>query len=584
MTTIAGARRFALSQLRPPPHLSLPEWLEQNLVLPETDNAVPGRLRLYKYQRGVAEAIIDPDVERVTMVKAVRVGFSTLVTGAIASYIANDPASIMLLLPTADDARDTVLSQIDPVFEASPALRGLIAEEIADDEPGRKRKGRKRRNTILNKRFAGGSLKVVAAKSPRNLRRHTVRVLIVDEADAMLSGIEGNPITLAERRTLTYRNRKIVVGSTPIFEDSSHVLRGYAASDRRVFEVPCPECRARTEILWSHIEWEPDRPETAAFRCPHCRSLVPEDRKPAMIAAGEWRATQPDVKNHAGFRLNALASTLPNASWGKLAKEFLDAKSDLSDLQVFTNTILAEGWKTPAMVSAGSLQSRAEPFSTNAIPREVLFITVGVDVQDDRLEVSICGWTRASECLVLQHDAIWGSFTDAETWNELADLLRGVWRHPFGGFLGVDAAVIDAGDGDHFDQVMNFCVPRLSRRVFPGKGMAGARPPFAMSKGKKVGNRLAIIGVDTIKSTIFDKLHHGRGIRFSDTLEEVYYEQLASERRVVRYSRGQPTRRFERVGRARAEALDALVYAHAARSSFKITFDHREVELSRARK
>jgi hypothetical protein len=34
----------------------------------------------------------------------------------------------------------------------------------------------------------------------------------------------------------------------------------------------------------------------------------------------------PDVAGHRGFRINALVSLLPNASWGQLAKEYLEAK------------------------------------------------------------------------------------------------------------------------------------------------------------------------------------------------------------------------------------------------------------------
>jgi len=105
------------------------------------------------------------------------------------------------------------------------------------------------RNTLLSRRFPGGSLKIVAAKAPRNLRRHTARVLIVDEADAMEAGVEGNPIRLGERRTLSFPNRKIIVGSTPIFEDVSPVIRAYAASDARVFEVPCASCGTFVEIM-----------------------------------------------------------------------------------------------------------------------------------------------------------------------------------------------------------------------------------------------------------------------------------------------------------------------------------------------
>ena len=100
-----------------------------------------------------------------------------------------------------------------------------------------------------------------------------------------------------------------------------------------------------------------------------------------------------------------------------------------------------------------------------------------------------------------------------------------------------------------------------------------------MSKGKRIGDKFAIVGVDAIKNVIFDRLQRAQGIRFSKSLEPVYYEQLASERRVVRYVRGQPTRRFERIGKARNETLDCLVYAFAARTPVKVRFDRREAEL-----
>ena len=44
---------------------------------------LPGRVRLWPYQREIADAISDPLIERVTLVKPVRVGFTTLLTGAI---------------------------------------------------------------------------------------------------------------------------------------------------------------------------------------------------------------------------------------------------------------------------------------------------------------------------------------------------------------------------------------------------------------------------------------------------------------------------------------------------------------------
>jgi phage terminase large subunit GpA-like protein len=561
-------RRNALAALTPPPRLSLFEWMEEHMRLPEGVSATPGRVRLWPYQRGIADAISDPRIERVTIVKPVRVGFSTLLTGALASYVANEPSPILLLLPTEADCRDYMVSDVEPIFEATPALSGLLSAEA--DDTGR--------NTLLSRRFAGGSLKIVAAKAPRNLRRHNVRVLLMDEVDGMETTAEGSPLILAEKRTLSFANRKIILGSTPTIEETSNVLRSYRLSDQRIFEVPCPECEAFTEIQWGHIEWEPDKPETAAFRCPHCESLVSERHKPAMVAEGVWRITRPEIKGHAGFRLNALVSGLANASWAKLAAEFIAAKGQPDTLQVFVNTILAQGWREAAEeADSGELESRAEDFGLGTFPPEVLFVTAGCDVQHDRLEISFIGHTRDA-ALVLGHSIIWGSPGDDSTWAELDDLLKSTWQHPRGGTLRLDACVIDSGDGTWTQRVYDFCKPRFGRKVLAGKGAAGTRPPLTRSSAK--GTPIFIIGVDGLKSQILQRLTRGNTIRFSKDLPTAYYEQVAAERQVIRYVRGAPVRRFERIPGRRAEALDCLVYGLAAGYALALNMDRREEELS----
>ena len=566
---IAVAQR-ALAKITPPPRLRLSEWIERNIYLPEGVSATPGRVRLWPWQTQIADAMSDPDVERITLVKPVRVGFTALLTAMVGSHVKNDPAPILFLLPTESDCRDYAVSDLEPVFDATPALRGSLGD--ADDLHGR--------NTLLSRRFPGGALKIVAARAPRNLRRHTARILICDEADAMEATAEGSPLRLAERRTLTFSNRKIVLGSTPTFTDTSNVLRAYAESDQRVFECPCPRCGAFNEIQWAQIVWPEGKPEEAEYECPHCHGRVSEPEKPRMVAAGQWRATKPEVRGHAGFRLNALISLLANASWAKLAVEFLSARNDPQELQTFVNTFLGQGWSTPSIIDEGALAARAEDFGLDRIPIEVLVMTAGCDVQDDRVEMSILGWTRAGECLILGHVIVWGSFTDDSTWGEVDNLLRTKWRHPFGGLLKLDCCLIDASDGDHYDAVLRFTIPRIGRRIFASKGMFGARPIFAMSTNRRLADRLGLVGVDTIKNALFDRLARGRGIRFSKSLEPSFYEQLASERRVVRYTRGMPTRRFDRIGRQRAEALDATVYATAARQAVKdISLDRREAEL-----
>jgi phage terminase large subunit GpA-like protein len=53
---------------------SLSGWIEQNVRLPAGASADPGPIKLYPYQRGIAAAISDPKVERVSVIKSARVG------------------------------------------------------------------------------------------------------------------------------------------------------------------------------------------------------------------------------------------------------------------------------------------------------------------------------------------------------------------------------------------------------------------------------------------------------------------------------------------------------------------------------
>ncbi|WP_029074403.1 phage terminase large subunit family protein [Kaistia adipata] len=579
MTALATLRRAVWEAITPPAKLKLSEWIEQTVYLPDGVSSLTGRVRLWPPQREIADAIGDSAIERVTLVKPVRVGFTTLLTSAMASFCSNDPSPILSLLPTEADCRDYMVSDVEPIFDASPALNGLLTGDV--DEGGR--------NTLLSRRFPGGSLKVIAAKAPRNLRRHNVRILFIDEADGMAPTKEGSPIILAERRTLSFADRKIVMGSTPVYEETSHVLQAYEQSDGRIFEVPCVRCGVFYEIHWKDIRWPEGDPHKAELVCPQCDSAIHERHKLEMVEAGIWSRTRPEITDHAGFRMNALISLLPNASWGRLAKEFVGAKNDPSKLQTFVNTILAQGWKENAdELDDVELSGRVEDFGlveggedgTSGIPVEVLIITAGVDVQDDRLEVTLIGWDKDGIPYALGHFVIWGRYDDHTTWAELDVLLATSWDHPLGGKIKVDATCIDSSDGETMETVYRYAFPRFRRRVYAIKGAAGNRPWIERSKSTVRGGKLFIVGVEGIKSHIFGRLARTKSMRFSKSLPAVWFEQLVGEQMVVRYARGQPSRQFIPVPGRRHEALDCTVYAFAARQMVNANWMHREGELS----
>ena len=590
----------ALTRFRPPPRKPLSTWIEENLRLPEGLAARSGPVRLWPFQRGIADAISDPEIERVTVKKCVRVGYTTLLTGTLASYIANEPAPLLLLLPTDDDCRDYVVSDMEPVFDASPVVANAMTTDV--DETGR--------NTIRHRRFPGGSLKVVAARSPRNLRRHTVRILLVDEEDGIEVTDEGDAVDLAIKRTLSFPNRKIIRGSTPTDADTSTICREYEASDRRVYEIRCVECDEFAEPKWSQIEWEKDRdaqgtvvrhrPDTAAWACPNCGVMIPERHKTEMVANGRWRATRPEVQGHAGFALSALISPHANASWAALAAEYIEVHDDPDRLRTFQNTLLGESWAEGGeTTTADVLAGRVESFGLNvqtpdgellALPVSVLLLTAGVDVQPDRLEAVIYGWDRDGAAYALGHFVIWGNTLEGPVWRELDELLLQRWKHPLGGALGTEVACVDSGDGGTTEAVYAFCWPRLSRNVLPIKGMYGRRPIIERSKGRVSGGalggegRLWIVGVDEIKQILATKLsRYPDQVRFSASLSLAWFSQLTAERRVIRRIGGRPVRKFERIKNEAAEALDATVYAFAARYGLPtVDFDARVKRLTEA--
>lgn len=561
------ARGFA--HFLPPPKLRTADWIEENVYLPSDVSATPGRMRLHSWQRQFCDAVDAPDVWRCTFVKPARIGATALLVAIAASYTKNDPCPILCIQPTESDARDFMVGTVDSTFAASPSLRGLINR---DDTKAKDRQ-------ILTRRFPGGSFKCVSPV-PRNLRRHTVRVLLLDESSAYESSPEGSPISLALKRTLSYSNRRVVETSTPT-DEHCNVLKSYAESDQRKFFLSCPMCSEEFEPTWECVRWDKDSngahlPETAHMVCPHCGGVIEEKLKPAMVDAGRWRATAPHVKGHAGFKTSALISTLPNASWSEIVREFLAAKNDPTLLRVWRNTLLGEPFtdQSGEGLDEHTLAARAEPFGINAIPADVRVLTMGVDVQAYGLECVTIGHS-ATQMLILSYETIHAPPTSDVAWQELDGLLRRRFAHPLGGSLGYDAAAVDSGDGNVTDICYAFTKPRAARRIFSIKSYVGNRPMIERSAKPF----LYLVGHDACKSRLFALLEREGHIRFSADLPARYYEELCSERRVIHYAAGQPKKRWERIKGARAEALDSTCYGMAVAGLVRVDLTQRENEL-----
>lgn len=571
--------------LRPPQEMSFSEWASSGAFRIATGASI-GRFHPWKFQRGILDAMGDPTIEKVSVIKSARTGYTLSLIATIGAYAVNDPSPIILLMPTDDDARGIAVDEIDPAFRQSPALRGLMKVGRFDG-----------RNTLTQRALlGGGSLKILSAMAPRNMRRHTAKVLLCDEVDGMKITKEGDPITLAIKRTTSFADRKIIMGSTPTDQATSIIIKRYEESDRRIFQMPCMHCGDFFELMWENLDWKPGLPETVVCFCPKCGLEIQERHKPAMVEEGDWFATHPEVKDHAGFRLNALISMFANASWVKLVEEYENAKKNgPADMQVFHNTVLGKVWSNAIdYVTEEQLMARAEDFGLawkiekgrwrEDIPADVAYITVGVDVQVDRLEISFIGHSPRHR-YILGHHVIYGATNLQTTWDELDAVLATEWKHPLGGHIGIEAAGIDSGDGNRTQYVYDFCEGVQSRKIVAIKGRAGAHKVIEVSRTKR-RNRTAplyLIAVDQVKTDILASLPLGneeeQSIRFSNELRAEYYDQLNSERRELKYKSGRPEIVFERIGRRKAEALDTVVYGLAVKYLCRFDFEKRYEEL-----
>ena len=99
-------------------------------------------------------------------------------------------------------------------------------------------------------------------------------------------------------------------------------------------------------------------------------------------------------------------------------------------------------------------------------------------------------------------------------------------------------------------------------------------------RGRDQQSHRGVVAGSLAKSQLFARVSRNQGIRYSDALQPLFFEMFASERRIIRYVRGKPEARFERIKGKRAETLDGTVYALAVRQLIGQRMDLRQSELA----
>jgi phage terminase large subunit GpA-like protein len=583
-----------LDGLRPTARISVDQWADRYRMLSSVASSEPGPWRTDRtpYLREIMQKLSATDgTERVIVMKGAQLGLTEAGNNWVGYIVHVSPAPTLMVMPTEAMVKKNSKTRIDPMIEASPILRERIAPARSRDSG----------NTMLQKEFPGGVLMLVGANSATGLRSMPVRFLYLDEVDGYpmdLDG-EGSPLALAMARTRTFAKRKIFMISTPTVEGMSIIEGEFALTDQRYFHVPCPHCGVYQDLVWDQMRWDKGKPDTVVYECRECSEAIEERFKPKMLAHGEWKSHAPENQNWkvVGYHINSLYSPYGWYSWANAVTDYEEAENDANKMKTFMNTVLGLTWKevgdSPQWMD---LWNKREEYEMNVPPEEVAFLTAGMDVQGDRLEVEIVGWGTGKRSWSIDYRVYDGDTAKPDVWKKAAELLNESWRTVDGRELRLSLMCVDSGFNT--SHVYNFCINQDSSRVIPVKGqeklttMASAPRPVIISRaGTKVGSvKVWGVGVNMIKSELYGWLKINReedgskpaGYCTFPQYDQFHFKSLTAE--TVRITKDK--KNFDKIEWVREfkrnERLDCRVYARAAAYVVGLDrFNDQDIELMR---
>ena len=578
------------------------QWADQYGLISQGANV--GRWKCLPFQVAILDALANPRVREVTFMKSARLGWTEMLKLSAGYYIHHAPSSILFIQPTVDLAKSWAKNHIDRFIADCEVLRSVVVPAKSRDSEA---------STLQEKRYGGGEVMYLrGANAASGLAMVSAKFVAFDETDRYPVEIadEGDPVELGKQRNTTYWDSITAYGSTPTTKFISKIERISNEADLGWFVLRCSECGCDHVRLFrepeqpvvirgvtlpvSILTWHGSDWRSAAFGCPECGVVFSPVESERMIQVGRWFGHRwewdqenlfqfhaPDRERlHLGFKLWAGYSPHPDHKPDALAREFLRVKDAPDKLRIFVNTKLGEVWESAEEVANPSLLYQRRESYPAECPAGVLMLTAGVDVQINRVEVSVYGWGVDQESWLIQHEIIEGdtSLTLNRTcgvWYDLYAFLSRRWKCEGGGDLGLAQTLVDSGY--QTQNVYDFC-QNAGRHVSPSKGSAGELPIVEdrrarLFRMRKLDRRLLEvmlerIGVDGGKTMLYGRYairKPGSGyVHFPFDVDEEFFSQLTAEVKDIKYEKGQKRELWVLPSGRRNEALDCAVLALAA--------------------
>lgn len=451
----------------------------------------------------------DPLIESISLCFGAQIGKTEAELNMIGYALHQTASPVMMVYPTDTIAKFASDKRVQPMIRSVEPLADMYDEG----------------SKLLELDFVNGNYMVlVGANSPSSLSSRSIKYLFFDEIDKYpaFSGKEANPIKLAEERTKTFVDKKIVRVSTPTIE-SGNIWQSYMdANERKQYYVPCPHCGVSQTLKFKQIKWPEEHHgnadmirDTAYYECEHCKQRIDDKHKMDMLRQGEWRAvneSQVRVVRSVAYHMSSLYS--PWVTFGDVAYEFVKSKDKPSELMNFINSGLAEPWKSAKTKSTQNLEFTQSSYPCGVVPDKAVLLIASVDVQLDHFWWEVRAYAPGVKSYLIDYG-------QASTWEDLEEIII---NREYPSEYGESRQVMKAGidSGFRTDEVYQFC-SRFPEVCIPVKGssnhstMAAPYTMTSLEKGVVGGLKLYVLNTDYWKDFIFARM-----IRHADEVGTIH--------------------------------------------------------------
>jgi phage terminase large subunit GpA-like protein len=566
---------------QPSVRLTPDEWGAANRKYPASaGHPGPRNPHLTPYGIQFGRAIAARRKRRVVGVFAAQSGKTETLLDVVGHRLDQDPAPILYVGPNRQFLNEQLEPRVMALLDEAPTLERKVA--------------RGKRMTKARKVIAGVPLRLAHAGSSTALKSDPASLAITDEADELMANVrgQGDPFGLIDARGDTYADFVHAIVSTPSTgpkevercpvsgldfwrvmpadDIGSKVWRLWQSGTRYHWTWRCPECGEwfvpRFDCLGFEGKGDETRTtpararETAHIVCPRNGCILDEGHKAEMNAAGVYVAPgqwieadgtvsgDPPESDTESFWVSGLCS--PFRSIGDRAAAYVEAvqSGDTSNVQTVVNAGFGECYADVPLNAPRieAVKAKVVPYRMGEIPREVMRLVAGIDVQKRSIFYTVRGFGARGSSWLVQAEELQGLTDSEEVWDALADVLTSSY-----GGLRIEKALIDSGfrpdkpDAGEAHRVYAFA--RLyDWLVVPAKGRQFRSSPVTIrkhevdAKGKaaKFSVDLATVDSDFFKSLVMSRIQTPSGrpgsFHLPMDISDRYCRHLVSEVRELR--------------------------------------------------